>query len=127
MRASVQKAAALGIAGWLCAVGGIAWSQGAATPAYVVLEFTVKDPEGFKAYAQQVSATVQQYGGKILVRPGKIVGLKGDAPFGPYAVIAFDSVEQVHEWASSPEYTAIVPMRDEAADVRAFVVEGIAP
>ncbi len=58
---------------------------------------------------------------------GEIVGLKGDAPSGPFVVIAFDSVEDAQAWASSPEYTAIVPMRDEAADLRAFIVEGVAP
>ena len=98
-----------------------------AAPAYVVLEFTVKDPDGFKDYAQRAPATVNQHGGKFIVRPGKIVSLKGDAPKGPFAVLAFDSVEHAQKWASSPEYTAIVPLRDKSADARMFVVEGVAP
>jgi len=97
-----------------------------APPAYVMLEFAVKDPEGFKDYAQRSPATVTQHGGRFLVRPGKIVGLKGDAPKGPFAVLAFDSAEQAQKWASSPEYTALVPLRDRSAEVRIFVVEGVA-
>ena len=98
-----------------------------AAPAYVMLEFTVRDPEAFKDYAQRSPATVTQHGGKFIVRPGKIVPLKGDAPKGPFAVLAFDSAEQAQKWASSPEYTALVPLRDKSADVRIFVVEGVPP
>ena len=60
------------------------------------------------------------------MRPGKIVALKGDAPKGPFAVLAFDSAEEAQKWASSPEYTALVPLRDKSAEVRIFVVEGVA-
>ena len=102
-------------------------AQDAKAPAYVMLEFTVKDPEAFKDYAQRSPATVTQHGGRFVVRPGKIVALKGDAPKGPFAVLAFDSAEQAQKWASSPEYTALVPLRDKSADVRIFVVEGVAP
>ncbi len=128
MSAFVRMAAAAGIAASLCAaVGTMAYAQSAAAPAYVVLEFDVKDPDQFKEYAGRSPATVEQHGGRFLVRPGEIVSLKGDAPGGPFVVLAFDSVEAAQAWASSPEYSAIVPMRDEAADVRAFIVEGVAP
>jgi len=52
--------------------------------------------------------------------------LKGDPP-GPFAVVSFGSVEQAKKWASSPEYTALVPLRDRTADTRVFIVEGVAP
>src|SRR5262245_10392524 len=75
-----------------------------AAPGYVVIEFKVKDAEGFKSYAQQAPATVSQYGGKFTIRPGKAEVLKGDAP-GPFAVVSFGSVEQAKKWANSPEYS----------------------
>jgi uncharacterized protein (DUF1330 family) len=126
---SVQHIA-ITLSGVLVAAVGATFAQAQATkapPAYVVLEFNVKDPDGFKDYAQRAPATVSQHGGKFLVRPGKIVSFTGAAPKGPFAVLAFDTVEQAQKWASSPEYTAIVPLRDKSADVRAFVVEGVAP
>jgi uncharacterized protein (DUF1330 family) len=98
-----------------------------AAPAYVVLEFTVKDPDGFRDYAQRSPATVTQHGGRFLVRPGKIMGVTGEAPKGPFAVLGFESVEQAQKWASSPEYSALVPMRDKSADTRMFIVEGVSP
>jgi uncharacterized protein (DUF1330 family) len=127
---SVQRIAFVLGSGILVAALGTTVAQGQ-TPrgqsAYVVLEFNVKDPEGFKDYAQRAPATVAQYGGKFLVRPGKIVSLAGDAPKGAFAVLAFETAEQAEKWARSPEYTALVPMRDKSSDARVFIVEGVAP
>jgi uncharacterized protein (DUF1330 family) len=102
-------------------------AQGVA-PGYVVLEFKIKDAEGFKTYGQRAPATVSQYGGKFVVRGAKPEGLKGDAPQGgPFIVLSFASAEQARRWASSPEYSALVPLRDQAADTRAFIIEGAMP
>ena len=103
-------------------------AQAATTPpAYVVIEFTVKDAEGFKSYGQQAPATVAKYGGKFFVRGARSESLKGDAGKGPYVVLVFDSLEKAKQWASSPEYTVLVPLRDKSADTRAFIVEGARP
>jgi uncharacterized protein (DUF1330 family) len=109
-------------------VHGVAQAQTTkATPAYVVIEFTIKDAEGFRAYSQKAPATVSQYGGKFMVRGPKPESLKGDAPKGPFLVLAFDSADQARKWAASPEYAAILPLRDQPADTRAFIVEGVSP
>ena len=96
------------------------------SPAYIVVEFTVEDADLFKDYSQRSPAIIAQYGGKFVVRGGKVEGLKGEAPKGPFVVLAFESAEQAKKLASSPEYTALVPLRDKSADTRAFVVEGVA-
>jgi uncharacterized protein (DUF1330 family) len=127
---SVQKLAVIVGSGFVLASQCAACAQAQATkapPAYVVLEFNIKDAEGFKDYAQRAPATIALHGGKFLVRPGKIVTLTGDAPKGAFAVLAFDNAEQAQKWASSPEYTALVPLRDRSAEARIFVVEGVAP
>jgi uncharacterized protein (DUF1330 family) len=127
---SVQKLAIILGSGFALASQSAALTQAQpakAAPAYVVLEFNIKDAEGFRDYAQRSPATVALHGGKFLVRPGKIVTLTGDAPKGAFAVLAFDNAEQAQKWASSPEYTALVPLRDRSAEARIFVVEGVAP
>ena len=97
-------------------------------PAYVVVEFMVKEPDLFKDYAQRAPATVRQYGGRVLVGGGKVERVKGDEPRqGPVVILAFDSADQVKKWASSPEYSELVPIRDKAADSRIFIVEGVSP
>lgn len=40
-------------------------------PAYVVVEFTVKDQDAFRQYAQGVPATLGPHGGRFIVRPGR--------------------------------------------------------
>ena len=42
-------------------------------------------------------------------------------------IIAFDSVEKAREWCDSPAYTAIRPIRQNAAKARIFIAEGLAP
>ena len=96
-------------------------------PAFVVIEFTVKNPDTFRTYAQQAPATIAQYGGKFTVRGAKPESVAGTAPAGPFIVLAFESAEQARKWATSPEYAALVPLRDQSADTRAFIVEGAAP
>lgn len=98
-----------------------------AGPGYVVAEFNVKDQDAFRDYGQRVPATLSQYGGRFLVRGGKVESLKGDEPKTPVVVLAFESVEQARKWASSPEYGALVPLRHKAADARIFIIEGVTP
>ena len=95
-------------------------------PAYIMVEFTIKDQEGWKEYGQKAPETITKHGGRFVVRGGKVEKLAGQEPSGPVVVLAFDSAEQAKKWLSSPEYTAIGPVRDRAADVRAFLVEGVA-
>ena len=129
MRSVQRFVAVLGCGILLAAVGasGAEAQTAKSPPAFVVLEFNIKDPEGFKEYAQRAPATLAPHGGKFLVRPGKVVTLAGNAPTGPFAVLAFDSSEQAQKWASSPEYSALIPLRDKSADVRIFIVEAASP
>ena len=95
------------------------------SPAFMVVEFTMKDPETFKEYGQRVPAVINQYGGRFVVRPtSKPEKLAGEVPKGPFAIITFESTDQAQKFASSPEYQALVPIRDKGADTRAFIVEG---
>ena len=40
--------------------------------AYVIADVNVTNPELFKKYSEQVPATVEQYGGKYLIRGGEV-------------------------------------------------------
>ena len=45
--------------------------------AYVVVDVVVKDPVLYDDYRKRVSATLEPYGGKFLVRGGKVETLEG--------------------------------------------------
>jgi len=95
-------------------------------PGYVVFEVNVTDPATFKGYSAQVPATLAPYGGKYLVRFGKITPVEGDPPRGNFGVIAFDSVEKAEAWENSQAYEAIKPIRQKSATSRIFIVQGAA-
>ena len=39
-------------------------------PAYFIVDLEITDPAGFEEYRQLVPATIQQYGGRYVVRGG---------------------------------------------------------
>ena len=46
--------------------------------AYFIVDVNVHDPAGFEEYRKRVPATIEKYGGKILVRLGKYEKLEGN-------------------------------------------------
>ena len=70
-------------------------------------------------------ATIEQYGGRYVIRGGEQELAEGDAPRPRTVVLEFPSLEQVKTWYNSPEYQAIVGLRLKAADGRAYYVEGV--
>ena len=71
--------------------------------AYVIADVNVTNPELFKKYSEQVPATVEQYGGKYLIRGGEVEKAEGD--WGPtrVVVIEFENMSMLQEWYSSHE------------------------
>jgi uncharacterized protein (DUF1330 family) len=96
-------------------------------PAFYISELEVSDPEGLKPYGARVAATLEPFGGRFIVRAGKVASLEGEAPRGRIVVIAFESMEQAQAWYGSPAYQEIKPIRHKAAKSRTFIVEGTAP
>ena len=93
-------------------------------PAYFIVENEVTDPAGFEQYRKQVSATVEKYGGKFLVRGGPIQTLEGDWKPKRIVVTEFPSVEQARRWYDSEEYCALKALRLRAARGSVVLVEG---
>ena len=86
--------------------------------------FEVSKPDEFNTYAAGVPATVAKYGGQFLVRGGKTETLEGEPP-KRIIVMAFQSMADARKWYSSPEYSAIRPIRQRSAKARTFIVEGV--
>ena len=95
-------------------------------PAFYIAEFEVTDPEGLKPYSARVASTLEPFGGRFIVRGGKIAPLEGEAPKGRIVIIAFESMEEAQAWYDSPAYQELKPIRHKAATSRVFIVEGTA-
>jgi uncharacterized protein (DUF1330 family) len=94
-------------------------------PAFYIAEFEVIDREGLKPYSAGVQSTFEPFGGRFIVRGGKIAPLEGEAPKG-IVVIAFESIEKAQAWYDSPAYREIRPIRHRSAKSRVFILEGAA-
>jgi uncharacterized protein (DUF1330 family) len=93
--------------------------------AYVIADVNVTDAERYADYSAQVSATLEPYGGRFLVRGGATEMIEGDWLPGRLVIIEFPSKDAAHRWYDSPEYQAIVGIRHEAATARIIVTEGV--
>jgi uncharacterized protein (DUF1330 family) len=92
--------------------------------AFYVSEFVVTDREGIRPYSAQVESTFIPFGGRYVVRGGKITALEGEEPKGGIVVIEFDSVERAQAWYDSPGYRKLMPIRHRSATSRVYIVEG---
>ncbi|MBI3978935.1 MAG: DUF1330 domain-containing protein [Chloroflexi bacterium] len=94
-------------------------------PAYVIVESKVTDPERYSGYGPLARPSIEQYGGKFIVRGGNPEALEGQWKPSRLVVIAFDSVEQAKRWYDSPEYRAARRQREGATEFFNMVlVEG---
>jgi uncharacterized protein (DUF1330 family) len=93
-------------------------------PVYLIIEITVNDPEVYGEFVAQVPTVVEKYGGRYLARSAEISTMVGDWRPEWIVLIEFESIEQVQEFFASPEYQALVPIREQSATTRAIIVEG---
>lgn len=90
---------------------------------YVIARISVLDAEGYQAYVAKASEAIAQYGGKAVVRGGKMENLEGEAR-SRYVVLEFESFEQARAYYHSPEYTAARKLRMGISIGDIVVVEG---
>jgi uncharacterized protein (DUF1330 family) len=91
--------------------------------AYVVNEIWVNDPQVFQTYVVQVPATLARHGGRYVVRSGATEAVDGEPP-GRIVILEFADRAAALAWRSSPDYQAILPIRDASSTSRVYVVEG---
>jgi uncharacterized protein (DUF1330 family) len=83
----------------------------------------LQDPLAFEEYRAQVGTTVEKYGGRVMQR-----GVCGDVfwneleckPFSAYVQLEFPTAIDAQRWAASPDYLALVPIRNKAMQLTLF-------
>jgi uncharacterized protein (DUF1330 family) len=95
--------------------------------AYIIAEVDVRDPETYATYRAQTPAAVERYGGRFIVRGGAAETLEGEGPPGRLVVLEFPDLTAARRFYGSPEYQAIIGIRQQAAASRVVLVEGHAP
>ena len=95
--------------------------------AYVINEIVVTEPERFQTYADQVPAILAKYGGEYVIRGGAPERVDGPEPPHRLVVLRFESREAARAWRNSPEYLAILPIREATSTSRVYIVDGYEP
>lgn len=85
--------------------------------AYVVGHISVKDPDKWAEYRSKVPSTLAPWGAELTFRGKKVASLAGDTPYSDIVVIGFPSVDAVNGWFSSAAYQALIPLREQAAEM----------
>jgi uncharacterized protein (DUF1330 family) len=92
--------------------------------AYVIAEIEVTDPAAYEDYRRQVPGVVAKYGGKFLVRGGKVSPKEGGWAPARIVVLEFPSMAQAEKWYGSPEYAPLIKLRQKASRGKLVLVEG---
>jgi uncharacterized protein (DUF1330 family) len=122
-------AALAAIFGAVVGAAAVAGRKPPGTPkAYIVTEVDITgDMAAFhRDYAAHAQATVEPFGGRYLVRGGRVEGVEGEAPKPRIVISVFDSFEKAQAWRKSPAYVKIAAVREREAKSRQYIVEGVA-
>jgi uncharacterized protein (DUF1330 family) len=93
--------------------------------AYVVVEFTVKDPEMYREkYAPIAGQTAKEHGGEVIAA-GNWEVLHGDGSLTSGALVRFTDRETALRWYNSPEYQQLIDVRSAAMDARFRLLDGL--
>jgi uncharacterized protein (DUF1330 family) len=92
--------------------------------AYVIGDVEVTDPAAFQEYRNRVGPTVEQYGGRFVVRGGRVNPKEGDWQPHHLLMLEFPSLEQAERWYNSSEYQPLITIREKAARTLLIIAEG---
>jgi uncharacterized protein (DUF1330 family) len=93
--------------------------------AYVIVEFTVKNPEMYREkYAPIAGQTAKEHGGEVMAA-GSWEVRHGDGSLTSGALVRFPDHETAVKWYSSPEYQQLIDVRSVAMDARFSLLDGL--
>ncbi len=93
--------------------------------AYVIVEFTVKDPDVYREkYAGTAGKTAQEHGAEVLAA-GNWEILDGETGLSSGVIVKFPDHETALRWYNSPEYQQLIEVRGVAMDARFSLLDGL--
>lgn len=96
-------------------------------PSYLIANYNVTNPEGYKQYTATVGPTILGHGGKILVAGPGSTPVEGD-PGSITVILEFPTREALQGWYDSPEYKEIINLRtDNTEGLMVFADQFVMP
>ncbi len=103
---------------------GTAAAQKVAPPgsrAFVLYEFEVHDPAGFKTLTSRLQDSLKTTKGELVMRD-KVSSIFGGTPSN-LSVISFPTVDDAKSWLASADVSQIKVDRDKVASIRTYLIE----
>jgi uncharacterized protein (DUF1330 family) len=91
--------------------------------AYVIGHMTVKDADKWAEYRSRVPATLAPWGAELVFRGRRAALLAGEHRHDSTVVIRFPDRAALDGWHASPAYQALIPLRQQAADMELIAYE----
>ena len=91
--------------------------------ALVIADIEITDPVRYEEYKKLAGATVEEFGGRYVVRGGAVEKLEGERSHGRVVVLEFPSIERAKEWWNSESYRPAKEMRHASARSELILVE----
>lgn len=92
--------------------------------AYFIADIQVTDPASYDQYRPLAAASIARFGGRFVVRGGKVDLLEGGPEPERIVVIEFPDTDAARRWYHSVEYQKALKVRQSASRGRVFLVEG---
>ncbi|PHM19281.1 MAG: hypothetical protein CK604_13080 [Curvibacter sp. PD_MW3] len=97
------------------------------TPAYIIVDMKVSNPEQYKDYMAAAPAAVKAFGGEYLVRGGRFETMEGQWQPARIAMLRFPSYEQAKAFYDDEMYRQARAKRAGATEFfNMILVEGVA-
>ncbi len=93
--------------------------------AYVIAEIEITDPVAYEEYRRRVNEINAKFGGRFIVRGGRIETMEGDWSPKRLAIVEFPSMEQALKWYKSDDLAPLIALRQRAARSKFIIVEGV--
>ena len=91
--------------------------------AYCVGRIVVRDRTAWEDYRSRVGATIARHGGEVIFRGATTEVFSGHADEALTVAIRFADIAAARAWHDSPDYQALVPLRERGADVTLVAYE----
>ncbi len=92
----------------------------------VIRIFKKLSSDSFEEYRSQVGVSIELYGGQLIRRgvcQTPFWNQLNSEEFDTFVELSFPTVEDAKQWANSPEYEALLPVRNRAMRLTLFTVE----
>jgi uncharacterized protein (DUF1330 family) len=94
--------------------------------AYVISEVEVLDESSFERYRKLAQRSIEQHGGRYIVRAALPEAAEGDwAPQRRLVIVEFPDMDTARRWYSSDSYAEALAFRDQALRRRLLFVDAV--